>query len=70
MPADVLAVPDDRKFTCAQCGIDFEVTDEDNWTQEDAEKECEEMFGVADPKSHPGMAVVCDDCWKELVPQA
>lgn len=48
-------------FTCESCGAVYEK----GWTDEEAAKECEEIFHVRNPKGQlESMAVVCDDCFR------
>lgn len=48
-------------YICEQCGKEYEK----GWSDEEAEKELKEMFG-----SHytpEDCAIVCEDCYKELM---
>ncbi len=53
-------------YVCSDCGETFEGA----WSDEEAEAEAETMSGVKNAATDPGMAVVCDPCWKKLVPQS
>lgn len=52
-----------REYDCAKCGEHCHVTDEDDWTEEDARKEAIE--NGFDPDASD-MAVICDVCYKEM----
>jgi hypothetical protein len=49
------------KYTCAVCKEDCE-SDESKWTEEDAIKERDELWG-----DDALFAILCDDCFKEHV---
>jgi hypothetical protein len=48
-------------FVCANCGGEFE----EAWDDEEAQAEAVRDFGKRGEA--PGMAVVCDDCYKTLM---
>lgn len=48
-------------YTCAHCGGTFER----GWTDEEAQAESVQNFGVRGDA--PGMALVCDDCYQEIM---
>lgn len=48
------------KYTCAECGGQFETT----WTDEEATAEAKGLFPDASPKD---MGVVCDVCWRKIM---
>ena len=52
---------DPKFFTCAQCGRRFPRLGPD----EEAQAEALENFGVRGDA--PGMAIVCDDCYREIM---
>lgn len=54
---------DPNTYECAGCGGTFTSRRSD----EDAETEAEALWGVKDAASNPGMAIVCDDCFKAIV---
>lgn len=49
---------ENKKYTCDICGLEFE----SDWSEEDAFKEYEELFGI-----HEKTIMVCDDCHKYLM---
>lgn len=49
-------------YTCERCGGTFLK----GWSDDEAEAESEGMFGVKHASQNPGMAVVCDNCFKAL----
>jgi hypothetical protein len=50
------------KFTCDMCGGTFE----DGWTEEEANAEAKENWGIDNASETAGMSVVCDDCYAKL----
>lgn len=50
-----------RTYTCEDCGETFEY----GWSDDDAHAESVENFGVRGDA--PGMAIVCHDCYLEIV---
>lgn len=52
-----------KVYRCDACGGTF--TSE--WPDADAEREAEQVFGVDGAATHPGMAEVCDDCYREIM---
>lgn len=52
-----------REFRCDQCGGVFEK----KRTDEDAEAEAKNLWGVENASTAPGMAVVCDECYREIM---
>ena len=52
-----------NEFQCAMCQEVFEK--ELGW---DAEKECEEIFGVKSAGSRDDMVRICDNCWQKVRP--
>jgi len=53
-----------EKYTCAACGGVFDkVTPDDK-----ANAEALELWGVPDASNDPDMAIVCDECFKLVVP--
>ena len=52
-------------YVCEACGRRFE----SEWSDEEARAEAGSIFGEVDG-SLTEMAVVCDDCYKNLVPVA
>jgi hypothetical protein len=55
-------MPDDPEtFTCMECGGTFNLSRPD----EEAQREAVENFGVRGDA--PGMAIVCDDCYHEIM---
>jgi hypothetical protein len=48
-------------YTCDECGGEF-VSER---SQEEAHAECESNWGVRGDA--PGMAIVCDDCYKKIM---
>ncbi len=51
-----------KTFTCGECHETFEK----EWADDEANKQAEDLFGVTDASDHPGMAVVCSDCYREM----
>lgn len=51
------------KYTCEQCGGTFM----SERSQSDAAIEAEELWGVKDAPNDPGMAIICDECFKALM---
>lgn len=51
-------------YTCAQCGKTFD----SEWTDEEAEAEAQNLFGVENASKHPGMEIVCDGCFEDMGP--
>ena len=47
-------------FVCDNCGGTFPK----EWSDEEAEKESQKIFGKIEPEEQ---ATVCDDCFKEIV---
>ena len=54
-----------KMFKCSMCGLEFE----GGWSDEKANKESEEIFGVKDASTNEGMDVICDDCWQKVKPK-
>ncbi len=50
-------------YTCSECGGTFYT----GRTDEEAQAEAVRNFGVRG--DHPGMAIVCDDCYKAIMAQ-
>lgn len=50
-----------RSYTCADCGGTFD----EGWPDERAQQEALEVFGKRGDA--PGMAKVCDDCYREIM---
>ena len=50
-------------YTCEECGGTFDSIRSD----EEAEREAENLWGVKDAASNPGMAIVCDECFKAII---
>lgn len=48
------------EYTCDNCGRTFEKT----WSDDDALAEATELFGEIPPEER---AIVCDDCWREIM---
>lgn len=53
-------------FTCAACGGTFPKA----WSEAEAEAEAVAVWGVEDAMTADGMAIVCDDCYRELLEPA
>ena len=55
-----------EEFTCENCRKTFPK----GWTDDEADKEAKEIWGVeaANSKVGAGMVVVCDDCFQEIHP--
>jgi hypothetical protein len=51
------------KFTCGVCGGEFE----DSWTEEEANAEASELWGIEKASESSDMTVVCDDCYQMLL---
>lgn len=51
------------EYTCDDCGGVFT----EAWTDEEAEAEALENFGVPHASQQPSMARVCDDCYQEIM---
>jgi hypothetical protein len=54
--------PEPGEYQCACCGQVF--SKPQGWTDEDAKREAETVFGSYDPS----FAEVCDVCYKEMNP--
>lgn len=50
-------------FTCEHCKGVFETA----WSDEDSNKEAEQLWDVKDAHAQPHMAVVCDDCYMMMI---
>jgi DNA-directed RNA polymerase subunit RPC12/RpoP len=53
-----------REMRCAHCGKTFI----SSWTDEEADAETLEYFGVEAAHARSGMVVICDDCWQRVKP--
>ncbi len=51
------------KYICELCKKEFEKA----ITDEEANKEAEELFGVKEASNRADMAIVCDDCFKKIM---
>lgn len=51
------------KYRCEGCGNTFE----NDWTEEEANAEAMDNFGVSEASKDPNMAIVCDDCYEALM---
>ncbi len=51
------------RYRCEDCGGTFDKAR----STEEAEREAFENFGVRQASTHPGMALVCDDCYQEIM---
>lgn len=52
-----------ERYRCAQCKKVYK----HGWSEEEANQEAVDNYGVS-PQDHPeNFAVVCDDCYKKLV---
>ena len=49
-----------RKYKCEECGKTFK----QGWSDEEAKQEAKDTFGIKDCYD---MAVVCDDCYKQIM---
>lgn len=56
------AVPETVKFTCANCGGEFEKS----WSDEEAAAEAASLI-PAEQFEESGTAVVCDDCFRAII---
>lgn len=54
----------DNKFTCSICGETYDKL----WSDDEANKEAEELWGVENASINDDMAVICDDCWNNRTP--
>ena len=53
-----------EQFTCEACGGTFDkVTADDT-----ANAEALELWGVPDASTDPDIAIICDDCFKLVIP--
>lgn len=52
-----------REYTCEGCGGTF--TPAPGWSEEDAAKEAEQLFGAPVPEDD--RAILCDDCYKQFL---
>jgi len=52
-----------EKYICENCGGEFNKACSD----EEANKEAEELFGVKEASNNENMGIVCDDCFEELM---
>lgn len=53
-----------NEFQCAMCKGIFEK----GWSDEEAEKEAEELWGKKTSISDPRMVIVCDNCFQKIHP--
>jgi len=53
----------DKTYECKNCGKDFE----SDWSDEEAIKESEDLFGVKNANENHDIVIVCDDCFKKLM---
>jgi hypothetical protein len=53
-----------KKYLCANCNVVFE----SEWSDEEANAETKEYFGVDNASQRDDMVVVCDDCFQMMHP--
>ena len=53
-----------NEYQCARCGEVYEK----GWTDEEADAEATKIFGKHPDQWKDEKAVICDDCFKEVVP--
>lgn len=53
-----------KQYRCELCSGTFDFCDDAEWSQADAERESQSMWGKS--VSEPDMAIVCDDCFNML----
>lgn len=51
-----------REYACAQCLGTFEPV----WTDEEADQEAKDNFGVENASSRDDFVVVCEDCYNAM----
>ena len=51
-----------EEYTCSLCKETFDK----EWSDEEANKECEEIWGVKNASTDDRMVVVCDECYKMM----
>ena len=52
-------------YKCSLCGLEFKYVINENWSEEHAKKEYEQLFPNAKWEDRK---IICDDCWKEIKP--
>jgi rubredoxin len=55
----------DNEYKCGHCGNVYEK----GWTDEEAKKEAEEIFGKHPDDWNDGQVVICDDCFNLMNPK-
>lgn len=55
--------PKDDTYKCDMCGDTFEK----GWSDEEAEEEAADIFGVEGAASNSDMSVVCEDCFRKVM---
>lgn len=53
-----------KEYTCEDCGGTFD----EGWSDEEANAEALENFGVTNASKDTSMARICDDCYKAMKP--
>jgi len=51
-----------RMFTCDACKETFEI--DDDWTEDDANQEALDTWGVKDATTNENMMRICGDCYE------
>ena len=54
----------DNEYKCANCGGIFKY----GWSEDEAKKEAEENFGKPVDKWNDKPLLICDDCYKKMLP--
>lgn len=55
----------DNEFRCANCGKVYEK----DWSDEEAEDEAKEIWGVGNASTDERMSVICDSCFNLRAPE-
>lgn len=50
------------EYKCDMCGGIFKK----GWSEEEANQEAEDIWGVKNANEDKDMAIVCDDCWNKI----
>ncbi len=52
------------KYQCSMCKGVFDK----GWSDEEADKEAKDRWGIDNASQNKEMAVICDDCWPKINP--
>ena len=54
-----------KRYRCALCRKEFEGA----WSDDEANAEARDLWGVKDASQSDAMVVVCDPCWQRIKPK-